>query len=424
MALFGKILLFFNVLAAGALAYFATQDWAKRQSLTATALQYHLVVKGLPLETPKVEPDANEKPDEVLLPLRVETTGGYQTEYVRTSFLKAHFAGADGGATFGGATKPVTSQFDELKRVEDKAAGILTGLDEAKRLAQLCGSYNGDPATARPKFTPGWLHTLAESYEEREAIRRLARSGPEQLGDALKTAEVMFKQKFDTATAKPNTKFSAEEAEKLPAKIKDALDKFKAKPDDKAVQEEFYKTLTDRPNTAPRDDADQKRQIAHLLTLLDPTPEWQKRVALVVGLKQHVGAISEQATRLDQMTRTAQRLIEVDQAKFVEEYEQLKQFALDRSVILDAQKALRINLYEQKTKDEEAVKVRQKQLDDRKTVLAEIKAEVAAKLTAQAEVEKKLFEVQQRVGDTLVRNFELEADLDKEETKKLRGGGK
>lgn len=417
MAIFGKIMLFFNILAAGALAYFATQDWAKRQSLTATVLQYHLVVKGLPLETPKAESDPDENP---LLPLQVETSGGYQTEYVRTSFLKAHFAGSDGGEIFGKADKPITSQFDELNRVEKKANEILAGLDDAKKLAQLCGSFSTDATSGRPTFIPGWLHILAESYAEREAIRQLARAT--ELPAAVKTAQDLFKKRFDTARAKPDVAFTKKESEELPAKVKAALEAYKAKPDDKDVQIEFYKTLADRPITAPRDEVDQRQQIAHLLFLLDPSAAWQKRVSLVVGLKTYYLAVAEQATRLDRMARTAQRLIEADQAKFDEEYELLKQFAIDRSTSLDLQKVLRANLDVQKAKDQEALTARQAHLKARQDDLAAIKADVNAKLEAQAQVEKKLFEVQQRVGDTLVRNFALEADLDKEETKKLRGG--
>lgn len=420
MATFGKVLLFFNILAAGALTYLATQDWAKRQSLTATALQYYLTVRGLPLETPVVEADPDENP---LLPLRVETSGGYTTEFVRTSFLKTHFAQADGGELLGGATKPVTSQFDELKRVEDKAVGLLTGMDsDAKRLAQLCGKYSGDPATGRPTFTPGWLHTLAESFAEREAVRALARSAPDAVPAAAKTADEMFKKKFAIARTKPDPKFAAKEAEDLPKNTPTILDAFKKDPNDKAVQATFYADLSNRPITAPRDDGDQRRRIAQLLFLLDPSEKWQKRVALVVGLKTYAQAVADQATRLDQMARTAIRLIEVEDIKFVDEYSQMKQFAADRTVILEQQTVIRQNLDDQKVKDEEATKVRKMYLADRQADLAKIKAEVADKLAAQAEVERKLFEVEQRVGETLRRNFELEDKLDAAETQKLGGG--
>ena len=92
MGTLGKVLLFVNLLAAGGLTYFATQDWAKRQDVTAAAVRLTLVLKGLPTDAPAGAADK----DSAGVPLGVETSGGYVVETVRPSLLAAYFQGAEG----------------------------------------------------------------------------------------------------------------------------------------------------------------------------------------------------------------------------------------------------------------------------------------------------------------------------------------
>lgn len=419
MSVWGYVLLFFNLLAAGGLGYLSTQDWVKRQEVTAVALKYHLVVKGLPTETPKFEVDTDENP---MVPLRVETTGGVVTDNVRTSFVKAYFQGADGGpllGTTGG--KPVLSQMDEVERVKLKLKDILSGAgDDGKKLALLCGAYAEDPMAVRAKFTPGWLVALARSFEEREIVEKLARST--EKATAVEAAEKILFGYFETAIAKADPK----RAEAQAATIKAASEKYRASPDDKAAQKELLEALAGKPAAEsageivpPRDESDRRRLVAHLLMFLDPTPEWQKRVVLVVGLRAYSVALSEQTARLTDFIRDLQRIIEADNVAFSAEYVLLRQLAFDRAAMLDVLSQTKVNLESLKANADEAQKQRARQLADREAILAALKADVAKKLTEQADIEGKLFDVQKLVGETLRKNFELEDQLDAAETKKL-----
>ena len=58
MTTLGKVLIFLNVLAAAGVAYFATDNWSKRQSMNATGLRYAITLKGLPTEPQAGEPAA------------------------------------------------------------------------------------------------------------------------------------------------------------------------------------------------------------------------------------------------------------------------------------------------------------------------------------------------------------------------------
>ena len=138
MTIFGKILLFFNLLAGGAFAYFAMQSYFGekgkgngRQAITAAVLRHIILVDGLPLGGEKgVAPTSGKEvaelndvldmptDPEAEIPFKIVMGGGFRTDTVSKPLLEAYFkAVGDGGSLAPGATgTPVPNQLGELKR--------------------------------------------------------------------------------------------------------------------------------------------------------------------------------------------------------------------------------------------------------------------------------------------------------------------
>ncbi|MCZ2343567.1 MAG: hypothetical protein LC104_17500 [Bacteroidales bacterium] len=472
MGTLGKILLVFNLFAAGGVAFVATQDWAKRQEVTGTAVRFQLHVQGLPLAPLADGSAAPANADTV--PLAVDMPGSVRIESVTPKLLQSYFQGADGGAMLGDNGKPPANQIEEVRRVKEKISAMLTQASPNQKLELLCGRALPDGS-----FVPGWLVRLAESFEERDLIRRLANPktgnipGITTADQAGKLVETILLNRFDSVLNAPNAQLAQEQAEETaklaqavaaattPVKsaltdLDTATDAYNtagnaaiAKPQDPTAQETYkttatrlqeateqvriageklqearrplYEALTRPTVTAARDESDRRHRAAHLLMFLEPSSAWQQRVVRVVGLKQYQSALSEQAGRLTDMTWALEQLIRADQGMFTAEYEQLKQLARTRQGILDQQVAVTAGLADQNAKDNEILKQRQLQRDQRRDILSALRKQVEEQLAAQATVEQKLFEVQQRVGQSLIRNFELEEKLGVVERQVLQG---
>jgi hypothetical protein len=430
MGTLGKVLLFVNLLVAAGLAYVISQDWAKRHDAAAIALRHQLVLVGLPVDAPSGDSA-----------VYVETSAGHPVEAVRPKLLADQFQGADGGQALGGGPPP-KSQVEEVKRVQGKVdAQLAAAAGPTEKLKLLCGQFT------QQGYTPGWLAALAESYDERELVRTLAFTPARQpvnqqdVERAAGEAEAMLKRKFEAAQAKPNPQLAAEESAKLKelseairqadAKASQAAQNFAANANPQNRQALFdalegvNKALDDQKSylmtvgtSAARDEPDRRRRIAHLLAHLDKDAAWQKRVALVVGLRTYLAAIQDQVTRLRDMAAGATQAMVLDQATFSETYEVLKNLANQRAILLDQQTRLTADLAQQRSRDREEVQQRIGQLQRRQQDLADLQAQVAAALARQSEVEQGLFAVEKQVGEALQRNLELEQKLEKAESAK------
>jgi len=447
MGTLGKVLLFVNLLAAAGVAFFATQDFAKRQDVTATALKYHLMLAGLPTEP------GEGTADEESVPFRTDLPDGTQTTTVRPKLLQNYFNGAEGGSQFSAGTDVVPSQVAEVERVEKKLKAQLDALPPAGQLATLCGQTILDPTTKRPTLNPqfpAYLVRLAESYDEREFVRQLGNpTSPDKIPASLATARKILDRKFAAVKAKPDPKAAEAEATSLKA----AVDALKASGDrartanqalagvplddanrpeaqaradstrvalitaDRALKD----TITDFGTAAARDEGDRKKRIAHLLIHLDASAAWQKRVGQVVGLRLYTVVLGEQVNRLRDMAMTAQQQKVLDQARFSEEYETIKTLAVQQSLLLERQQAVTADYAAQWAKDSDAVKNRHGQLLQREDALVSIKAQVNEALAKQSVAEADLFAVQKAVGETLRKNFDNEEKLEKAEQ---NAGGK
>lgn len=440
MSMPGKILLVVNFFVAAGLAYLIAQDWSARQTVTAVVARSALTLDGLPVEAWPTADDVR---------VDAEVGGLHVVETVRPKMLADHFQGADGGPAFGGAVGEVKwSQVEEVQRARSKAdAQLAAAAGPAGKLVLLAGRYD-----AKGAFAPGWLAAMAESYDERQLVRSLAEAAvpppgqpaadPQALEEAVKTADAMLRRRFDAALAKPDPQLAAGETARVKdlsealraadAAAREANKQFFANPMDQAAGQKLADAvtaleqalrdqrqfLTALGNSAPRDEPDRRRRIAHLLAHLDRDAAWQKRVALVVGLRTYVAAVQDHVNRLRDMASGAQQQVVLDQAEFSETYEVLKGLANERALLLAQQSALTADLAAQRARDREAVAQRAAQLQRRQQELKELLDQVAAALTRQAEVEQGLLGVQKRVAETQQRNLDLLKQVDAAEQKK------
>lgn len=447
MGTLGKILLFVNFAAFGGLTYFATQAWAARQAAATNALKHQLVITGMPVSSP-----AGVAADPDSVPLDTVVSNFLSVESVRPNFLGDHFAGTS-SEEYAGTPFPRT-QLEAIDTAKKKADAKLSGMPAGDQIAQLGGRFTPDPASPRVVFTPGWLANMAETYAERSLIRKLADPAswerqPDKKEANAKTLLDMFARRFEALA-----KIDARQADVEAAAVKEATVTVRKANDDARRKFSAYTAMIATPDadaaamaaagrdaeaalnklnetyaglqtvlatvgtTACRDEGDRRKRIAHVLMNLADNAGWQTRVALTVGLRTYLAALSDQANRFQKMAGSAEQQVVLDQARFADEYELLKTLAIGQSLLLNSQVAVRTDLQGQRAKDEESVTQRRLLLEDRRATLAALQERVAAQLVAQAETERRLFEVQKAVGDTLRKNAAAEADLATAEAKK------
>jgi len=418
MTLLGKFLVVFNLLAAGAFAYFAVQDWRGRQTITAAAVRHGLVVKGLPLGEANSPPDLPSDP-EAEIPFRFEMAGGFRTETIGKKVLDAYFqqmsgksadtkrdpdlASLDGGA--------VSSQLGEVKRVKTK-------IDAA-------WAESGDRTDKKLKMATVWLLDQAEIYSEREAILALIKAGD---ADGMKARlDARFAAVLDPKA--PDTAFAAEPLPRL-GELNDAYQKALADnvgvtEAKKALEEGRAKLLArsdrvDETRGVPLDTADRLARIAHLLAHLDVDAEWQKRVMGVVGLRVYARTIFTQTERFRLMAEHVSASLAPDQAAYLAEERLLLRRAIHDTDLVNRQADLKLKWIEQEKKDADFVGQRTTQLKAIRDRLAKLKAEVDDLLARQTATESALFEVQREVAVTLDEVYRLEARLEEQERELLK----
>jgi hypothetical protein len=384
MSLLGKILLFVNLLAAAGLVYLTSQDYAKRREINGTLLRYRLAIDGVPVEK-------GEAADGDVIPFVVQITPGAFTDTVSKSFLDGHFGGS-GVASQAGEVEA------QLSRLEANLAGLPT---DGKKLEFLCGAKTKDN-----QFEAGLLFRMAETFEEREAIRELAIvTDPAKIKPNYDDAVLRVRRKFEALISKPNPGAALADQQKL-SELKD-----KAAAKDETANAELKQIASMGAPAYTRDDADRRLRIAQLLMLLDTSAGGQKRVMLISGLRIYTKAVAEQASRMEEIVRRIERQIEQDQLKFQSEYELLKGLAQEQDSLLYQQLRVLAGLQSQLAEDDKAVQLRQTQVDYLKKELAAVNATVAKLLAEQAKVEASLFEAQQKVGRLLQENLATEQRL-------------
>lgn len=456
MTTFGKVLILLNVIAAAAVAYFATDNWAKRQSMNATGLRYAVTVHGLPTEPQAGQPAAlsSAPADDDSVAVRLATGTARYTDDVPYRLLKAHFTGADGKTDTFGSNLPPLSVVGELQRVKsavDTYMAVKLTTDEA-RLAWLCGvvAPNGN-------YTPGILTLLADGFGERQVIKRLLYFPNVAVGGRaaevaanLTKARAMLQKRWDAVLNTPNPKLADEDAKALdeaqkavttasnaltlanqqevqtrldlkdapeaPAKTdqltraslitQDARNKLSA------AFDELERVMASNGLAYSRDNEDRRRQALLLLAHLDPNDaSWQKRMMLLFGLPEYAQAQLDRIEKLKPYPGLYDDERLAADARFFAEYEQLKQAARDRDRILDRQLELLAEAQAQVADARKLLTERATYRDERVAIAKNLSEQLATLAAEQEVVEAKLFEIQTRVGRLLRDNFALEDRL-------------
>lgn len=366
MGTFGKILLAINLLASAGFVYLATQDWAKgRQVIEAAGLRQVVLLQGLPLGDAKAPAGTGD--DEI--PFPVEMAGGVPVRTVSPGWLKTYFQ-ASGAATAepGGlvltTNAPVASQLDELRRVK----GVIeTAVNAA------------DGPASRAAIVAPLLLLQPETLDERLQVLAQQRDG-DKLWDRLRA-------KFDQVQ-NPPAGGGAEGDEAAEAR------------------------------------GDRRAKLAHLLVHLSQDPGWQKRVMMVVGVRQYVAAVGAQANRFREMAARVERLTADDQDRFAAEYAQLRGLAIQRTQTVRDTAEVRARLEDQLKKDQDFVAQRQTQLRELAVQLARVKAEVDGLLARQKVTEDALLAVQLEVALTEEEVYRLSERLAQVERERYGAAGK
>jgi hypothetical protein len=158
MSTLGKILIVFNLLAAGAFVYFTLENWKARQEVSWAAFQRQQSLDGLGLEKPANPPSADELGDDRVA---FEFTMPGNVQYKSINKDRYEKLLPPGGERFGG--EPVAHQTAEVERLQKK---VIAGLPAA----------GAPPAAGQPNRYQ-WLHayllSLARTGAERDGVNAL-----------------------------------------------------------------------------------------------------------------------------------------------------------------------------------------------------------------------------------------------------------
>lgn len=416
MSVFGKILLVLNLLLSGGFVYLALQDWKGRQATTAAGLRHQLLLDGLPLKggpdtlPARVSAGSDGHSDFVSqeIPFVVEGPGKVPTKTVSPELLYAYFTAAgaaDSPTSLAGAT-PVASQFAELKRVY----GALKQQQDAG---------------ARNAFVAEALLRLAENFEERsEYLDWAAKGNAAELLHAMDLKVNRVAPELVQSGPLESDKWTNREAPikelegQRDAAVKAAADAEAAgnaalAEQKKAEAGSLTSRIERRRDKAPLDDVDRRHRLAQLLVHLDTSAAWQKRVALIIGLRAYVKAIDTQSGKFKEILDRVDQAMITDQERFLSEYTMLRSMAIQRTQLVLEMAEIRAQLTIQAQKDQDLLNQRELQEKDliaQRAAIIVVNDELRAKQTL---VEQQLLLVEREIGLKLEDIYRMEAELRK-----------
>jgi hypothetical protein len=414
MRIFGKILLVLNLLLTGGFVYFAVQDWSGRKAIDAVGLRHILLRDGLPIEDKGPNPfpasaapgsDGYSDYTSTEIPFAVEGPGGVMTKTVSPALLEAYFkATGDTRTDSLGGMMPVASQMAEVKRVFE----VLKKQDDAMKLNRFGNALLRLAETFEERneytewFAKGQVPELAHAMDLQfyRVLPKLVDEGPLDATMWRDTYPQRMKGFTDQRDA------AAKEAADAEAAGNAALAESK-----KAEADRLTNLITRRSKREPKDDADRRFRLATLLVHLDTDAAYQKRVAMIVGMKQYVKAVDGQAGKYLEITDRVDSATLADQERFVGQYTQLRAMAIQRTQLVLEMAEIRRQLEAQKQKDQDLVNRRSEQLKDVTALHDKLVEEVKQLLAKQTLTEQALFLLEREIGLKLEDIYRMEADL-------------
>jgi|GEM_PF-1967853 len=419
MGVFGKILLVLNLLLIGGFVYLGIQDYQGRQSITAAGLRHLILLNGLPFEDKgpeqfpaRVQPSSEGYSDftGTEIPFVVLGPGNVPTTTVSPELLYKYFdAVGDANPNSIGGNMPVASQIAEIKRV----FGILKSQDDAARAAFI---------------TPALLR-LAETFEERsDYVDWAAKGNVAELTHALdlkfhrvipKVVEAgpLNPTLWGTLDARVKELEAQRDAAQKAAQDADAAGNAAEAELKRAEMGLAVNRIARRQKLDDKrmDESNRRFLLATLLAHMDTRPEWQKRTAMIVGIKQYVKAIDGQAGKYREIADRVEEAMLKDQERFLARYTQLRAMAIQRTQLMLEMAELRTQLTIQAQKDQDLVNQRKLQRDDLNAQLATLRTEVNTLLAKQTLTEQVLFLVEREIGLKLEDIYRMEDELRKRE---------
>jgi septal ring factor EnvC (AmiA/AmiB activator) len=163
---------------------------------------------------------------------------------------------------------------------------------------------------------------------------------------------------------------------------------------------------------------DLRQNIAQILVNLDYNKDWRQRCIVVLGLPSYIEALSRQADSLNMMSVDLENAIDTDRSTFERHFEALKQSILRESDELYKSVQFLADLKATSAERQMAVNVRTAERDEEKNKLAQAKDANKKAETKLKEIQADLFALQQKMGQALQRNDQLEGELRKLELKR------
>jgi len=423
MGIFGKILLVLNLLLTGGFVYFAVQDWQGRKAIDAAGLRHIILSTGLPLEDKgpdtfpaRVQPGADGYSEftGTAIPFAVEGPGGVMTTTVSPELLYAYFAATGDTRTDSlGGMMPVASQMAEVKRV----FAVLKAQNDAVKLDRF--------GTA--------LLRLAETFEERNDYTEWFAKG--QLTELAHAMDLQFHRVLpgvveagpldatmwrDTYTQRMQGFTQQRDAAQKEADDATAAGNAALAESKKAEADRLTNLISRRSKREPRDEADRRFRLATLLVHLETDPAYQKRVAMIVGMKQYVKAVDGQAGKYAEIVARVESGTLVDQERFVGHYAALRAMAVQRTQLVLEMADIRRQLGVQEQKDQDLVNRRNEQLKDVTALRNKLQEEVKQLLAKQTLTEQALFLIEREIGLKLESIYSMEAELRKLENERYQ----
>jgi hypothetical protein len=368
MAIFGKVLLFFNLLLAGVFIYLVSVDYGKEQAWAYSAFRHEIAINGLPIDGTEVD---SHYPDVKIV------------DQLNTPTITDIFSGVNGGADLGGP--PVKTVTEELERVRQKAKANINS--------------ETDPGKQADRF---WVYLVrqARTTGERNALQK----------------KILDYKKLVVETIPQHEQAKADDVAKLKKDAADAVNDLTTELDNR-----FVNALTPPRSNKEANRHEIRLNVAHVLINLSSSTndtEWAKRVMTVVGMDAYQEALSRHADDLAQMAQDTAVVMVNDEGAFLTHYATLVQHiesAAEELHLLDVYLA-ELSAYLAQRKD--LVEKRQTEVTAQTKILDDMTKDSKKELARLEAIQQDVFALQQRLGLTMQKNQELEAQIRKMELKK------
>jgi hypothetical protein len=427
MSLLGKILTFLNMLAALGFVYAAALDYGKRQSWSHAVFMGDLLINGLPLDAKEVDPEGRNLAERI----------GEETQ--RKLFSQ-------------GGGSPVTTQEDEVKRVQARVDSFISGSgappQQLGQLARVLMPFAETNVQREGLFALFfWLGSPANQKVLTDHITRAADVAVKQFRQAPPAGrpKPTFADLFNDALAAQGGEpvgplgpafvkaFTAGAQKTTDVALNEAIEEQRAELDGQ-LKALFAEALSNQRRSASKgrglDTSERRRVIARLLfNLLDAVPEQQaapagqpqgladapktRRFLTVVGLREAAQAVDAQAQNLAQINSELTGERSRDMAQFAKDHLALLSDVRQRAHEVSDHNADYLRKKAQLTAQEELVKRRQSEVEGYRSELADSRRQTADRLKELRTMSQALFDERVKLRDATRENQKLEQDLHK-----------